>query len=194
MYVNHISATSKIEWLDGKLLSGGYDENWNPIQTTQRLMPITSEVRITQAITPQIMSFVSYQNRAFWDKGAEQMLLNSEFVRAQLKYNFTYDLSLGSFAEIGAKFSPELEKSRGEDEILKHKSSVIFAKGEFQTLKGLYLGGGYSQMPDRLNRYEGIVRAFITPVNEIFVNYIYTDDVEFDARTSYAGAGVRMMF
>lgn len=198
-FVGNLAASSKVEWLKGEQLSTDLDTLvWMDVQNTQRLMPVISELRYTHMITPSLTSFISYYNRAFYDKNAGQMLLNSDMLRMQVKYTLGYDLSAGTFVEVGTKLSPE--------DRIEQKNSVTFAKAEFQTLPRLYLGGGYSAMPDRLNRYEGVVRYYLSSWNEVFFNYIMYDDnyseddpydnsgVQISGDTKYAGVGIRMMF
>jgi len=183
----YLSAVSRIEWLTGKNLSLDLDTlTYTLVQNSQRLIPVTSDLRYTVMATPQLMGYLSYANRSFYDREGKEMLFNSQFLRASCKYTYNYDLSSASFTEIGGKYSPQ--------DNVKHRSSVLFAKSEMKVFKRLYLGAGVNHTPERLTRYEGIVRYFLMPWNEIFIDYIYTDDTELDSFTTYTSAGVRLMF
>jgi hypothetical protein len=183
----YLSANSRIEWLTGKHLSLDLDTlTYMHVQNSQRLLPVTSEMRYTVMATPQLMGYLSYANRSFYDRENREMLFNSQFLRASCKYTYNYDQSSASFTEIGGKYSPQ--------DIVKHQSSVLFAKSEMKVIKRLYLGAGINHTPERLTRYEGIIRYFLMPWNEIFIDYIYTDDIDLDNFTTYTSAGVRLMF
>lgn len=182
-----ISAQSRVEWLTGKQLSLDLNTTTYAVeQTPQRLIPVTSEFRYTVMPTQQIMGFVSYANRSFYDREGEEMLFNSHFLRTSGKYSFLYDASNASFVEIGTKYAPG-------DEI-KYKSSNYFARAEMKVIDKLYLGTGFNSMPERLTKYEGIARYYFSPWNEVFVNFIHTEDPEFNKVGNYTAVGVRMMF
>jgi hypothetical protein len=187
MPLGRISASSRIEWLEGDLLSMDLDTlTYMKKQNTQRLIPVSSDVRYTVMLNPQLMGYLSYANSSFYDTDQQEMLFNSQFVRCSGKYTWLYDGSNGSFTEIGAKYSPG-------DEV-KYKSSAVFARSEMKVINRLYLGAGFNYTPDRLTRYEGLIRYYFTPWNEVFIDNIYTDDPEFDKSKNFTSLGVRMMF
>lgn len=186
-YTRQLHGTTQIDWLKGDVLSLDLNtQTWMKEQNTQRLMPITHALRYSDMVTPQIIGFVSYENRSFYDKDNQQFLFNSHFLRCSAKYSFTYDLSNASFIEAGAKYAPSGE--------VEYKSSNYFTNGEFKVIDKLYLGAGFNAMPQRLTRYEAIARYYLTSWNEVFVDYIYTNDPEFDKSGNNIAAGVRMMF
>ncbi len=190
-YTNHIQGLTRIDWQKGDLYSietetlpPDYIEH--KFQTAEKLMPITHSLRYTKMVTPQILGFVSYENRSFYDKDQKQFLFNSQFLRGSCKYTFVYDLTEGSFAELGAKYAPS--------DVVKHKSSGYFGKGEFKVIDKLYLGAGFNSMPQRLTRYEAVARYYISPWNEVFVNFVHSEDPEYNKNNNNIAAGVRMMF
>jgi hypothetical protein len=137
-------------------------------------------------ITPNLAGFINYENRSFYDRENQSFLFNSQFLRGTVKYSLPYDKSLGSFVEFGGKFAPN-------DKVY-HKSSSLLAKSEMKVIDRVYMGGGVHLMPERQHRYEALARYFFTPVSEVFVDYIYTDDPEYDDLASYLALGVRLIF
>ncbi len=178
--MTHLAFQTRIDWRAAELLS------------EQRSIPISSEARISHLINPQLAAFLSYHDRAFYDRQAGQLLRNSSAWRTRVKYTLEYDASMGSFAAIGVKYSR------------RNQSTGYSANTELLTFPRLYLGGGIKYNPDRslflttesvsITSYEGIVRYFLLPTAELCLNYIYTDDGEFKKITRYAAAGIRMTF
>jgi hypothetical protein len=195
-YLHHLQGSATVQWLDGERYSiHKYltpDFLWVEEQTAERMIPLNYNLRYVQMVTQQLMGFVSYENRSFYDTSQQEFLFNSQFLRGSLKYTFTYDLSNASFVEIGGKYAPS--------EDLIYKSSNWMAKTEMKVWDKLYIGGGINSMPERLTRYEGVLRYFLSPWNEVFINYIYTDDPEAKKNffpssfTTYTSAGIRVMF
>jgi hypothetical protein len=193
--MHQIQGSAMIQWLDGDRYS--IDKriiDWIPYEfkSTERLIPLLYNFRYVQMVSQQLMGFINYDNRSFYDREQQEFLFNSHFLRGSLKYTLPYDLSNASFVEIGAKYAPS--------DVLIHKSSNWMAKTELKVVKNLYLGAGINSMTERLTRYEGIARYFFSPWSEIFVNYVYTDDPESETHfepanyTTYTAAGVRVMF
>jgi hypothetical protein len=176
-YAKHLQAQSRIDWRDSDVLAD---------QSSERLIPVTHDLRYQQMLTANLAGFVSYENRCFYDRGDSEMLFNSHFLRASCKYSLAYDLSNGSFVEMGGKLSP-----RGKVE---SKSSAIFTRGELMLLQRFYLGAGVNLMPERFARYSAGVHYHFTPLNELFLDYSYTDDLEFEDFSTYASAGLRVFF
>jgi len=189
-YSHYLQGMTRIDWQKGDQLS--IDEitlpDWTKIvfQSTERLMPITNSLRLTQMVTPQIMGFVSYENRSFYDTDHQEFLFNSHYLRGSGKYTIPFDATNASFIEIGAKYAPDKET--------KYNSSNYFAKSEVNVIDKLYLGAGFNSMPRRITKYEGIARYYITPWNEVFVNAIHSEDPEFNKTNNFISAGVRLMF
>jgi len=175
--IRHLEGQTGIQWRKSEFLSA---------LDGDRLIPVTNSLRYTQLVTPQLTGFISYENRCFYDRENQEMLFNSQFLRASGKYTFVYDLSHGSFLELGAKYS-----NRGN---VKYKSSAAFTHGEMKVIDRFYLGGGVNLMPKRLNRYQAVARYFISPWNEVFVDFTYIDDFEYNDLATHTSAGVRLMF
>jgi hypothetical protein len=185
--VGYLSASSRVEWYKGDRLS----IDFNPTtffyeQTSKRMIPVTSDMRYTVMASQQVMGYVSYVNRSFYDREAKEMLYNSQFLRGSCKYSFPYDASAASFVEVAAKYSPEKN--------FKNRSSMIFAKSEMKVFDRFYLGAGINHTELRVTRYEGVARFFLTPWNEIFVDYVYTNDIQNKNFSTYTSGGVRLLF
>jgi len=172
--IQHLDLQSGIDWLDSDAISA------------DRLIPITSRARYSRMLTPMLTGFASYEIRNFYDKENAEMLFNSQFLRASGKYTLGYDLSHGSFVELGGKLSPRGNVTR--------KSSAVFTHAEMKAMGRLYLGGGVNHMLDRYTHYEALARFFITPVSDVFIDYVYTDDLEYEDYTTYTAAGLRLVF
>jgi hypothetical protein len=172
--IRGIQAQSGIDWIDSDALA------------SDRLIPVTTNLRYHQMLNPQLTGFATYELRNFYDRENASMLLNSMFLRASGKYTLTYDYSHGSFVELGGKFAP-----RGN---VTHKSSAAFLRSELKVWGDLYLGGGVNHMPSRYTHYEALARYFVTPVSEVFVDYVYSDDIEYKDFTTYTSAGLRLNF
>jgi len=199
-YTSHLMGESRIEWLEGDLLSQDPSDTspTGKVQTAERLIPVTSQLRYNQLCSPRLTGFISAINRSFYDREQQTMLLNSNYLRGSLKYSFVYDLSLGSFVEAGGKLCPQDER--------KYQSSAYFLKTELKTLDKLYVGAGFNALPQRLTRYEGLVRWFFMPWNEAFVSYSYIQDADaqhiidqgwndlLHSQATQLTAGLRMMF
>lgn len=176
-HINHLQAQSKICWLDGDFFNS---------QAADRMIPITNALRYSQMFTPQLIGYASYENRSFYDREEQAMLFNSHFLRSSAKYSFAYDLSHASYCELGAKLSPHKKLIR--------KSTAIFTHAESKVIGRLYLGAGVNHLDERLNRYNGVIRYYITPVSELFIDYTYTDDDEYKEYTTFTSGGIRMVF
>lgn len=175
--VEHLTGQTSVEWRKSDYLESlGSD----------RLIPIYHNLRYSRMFTPDIVGFLNYENRSYFGREEQQFLFNSHFLRGSVKYTLPYDLTLGSFVELGGKYAPNDE--------LWHQSTGLLAKTEMKVIDNLYLGGGFQLMPERQNHYEALARYFFTPVSEVFVDYIYTDDPEYDDLAKYVAAGVRLMF
>jgi hypothetical protein len=175
--IQHLQAQSQVCWLDGEYFN---------TNATDRMIPITHAVRYAQMVTPQLMGYASYENRSFYDRAEQAWLLNSHFLRTSAKYTLDYDLAHASYIELGTKLSPHKKVTR--------KSSAIFTHAETKVIGKLYLGAGINHLDERLTRYNGVIRYFVTPVSEVFIDYTYTDDVEYKDYTTYTSGGIRMVF
>jgi len=172
--IQHIEAQTGIDWRESDAIA------------QDRLIPVTSKIRYTYMLDTQITGFVSYEARNFYDREGQALLFNSHYLRASGKYTFLYDLSHGSYMEIGGKAAPS--------EQVKYTSSAIFAQTDIKLTGRFYLGGGINHMIERYTNYEAKAHYFFTPVSEIFVDYIYTDDIEFNEFATYTSAGLRLLF
>jgi hypothetical protein len=172
--IQHLEMQSGIDWIDSDAISA------------DRLIPITSRARYSRMLTPSLTGFASYEIRNFYDQDKAEMLFNSQFLRASGKYTLGYDLSHGSFLELGGKLSPRGNVTR--------KSSALFTHAELRLVSRLYLGGGINHMPDRYTHYEALARYYLTPLSEVYIDYVYSDDTEHEDYTTYTAAGLRLVF
>ena len=172
--IQHLEMQSGIDWLESDAI------------TADRLIPITSRARYSRMLSPMLTGFASYEIRNFYDRENAEMLFNSQFLRLSGKYTPLYDLSNASYIELGGKLSPRGNVTR--------KSSALFTHAEMKVLGRFYLGGGISHMLDRYTHYEALARYFFTPVSEIHLGYVYSDDIEYKDYTTYTSAGLRLLF
>lgn len=188
---HNLQARAQIDWIKSDILSTESYINPDTFmpetrKVYDRLIPVTGSLRYSYMLNPQLMGYTSFENRLFYDTDQQEMLFNNMFVRTSGKYTFAYDPAHASFMELGAKYSPRMG--------MKHRSSALYTQTEMKAVNRFYMGGGVNHMIKRLTRYNGVIRYFITPWNEVFVDYTYTDDIEFKEFTTYTSAGVRVQF
>ena len=172
--LQHLEMQTGIDWIESDAIS------------EDRLIPVTSRARYSRTLTPQLTGFASYELRNFYDREAGEMLFNSQFLRASGKYSLLYDATHASFIELGGKLSPQDHVTR--------KSTALYGRSELKVLPRFYLGAGVNHMLDRYTHYEALARYFITPFSEVFLDYVYSDDLEYNEHTTYSSAGLRLVF
>jgi len=162
---SHLEASLQITNRDGAAIS---DEKRNLLQT---------RIRLQQQFSNDLRGWLLYVNNSCLAADARNIYLVSNYLRAQLQYTSPYDASAGSFACLGAKYSPE------------NKANAWFGEVEHKLVRGLYAGAGFNLQPERLNQYSGKLSYHFPGVNEVYLQYGFRDYQTGNRQTRYLSLG-----
>lgn len=138
------------------------------------------QMRIHKQLVYNLHGYLSYSNQTCSDTQLSELLLISNNLRGQLKYNLQYDPSSGSFVSIGAKYSPENEES------------AVFSETDLKLYNKIYFGTEVNWHPDRQIVYTGKLSYYFGGYDSLYLYSRQTKNSIDDWEYSYLGLGISL--
>lgn len=155
---------------------------WNQSDLIQHKNQIVTHARFKYRMGTNLNAFLSAYNHMVYQNDTHEFLLASNYLRAQLKYNFDYDLNAESYVLTGAKYSEE------------NYASAIFAEIKNHIWHQVYFSYGYQYKQVVINTHTIQLMWYFMPYSHIYYSYQMVNDNDFYSKYNTMNIGMLWSF
>lgn len=143
---------------------------------------LTQYIAYQHRFNHNINAFLTYYNRSVYDSSNKEFLLISNYLRAQAKYAFNYDLNAESYIILGAKYSEE------------NDANAFFSTLNMLTLSDIYLSCHAQYYQDKSIQTQFKVLWYFLPQSYYYTAFEIMNDKTTESKTNLWSAGAVLHF
>lgn len=140
----------------------------------QRRNQLQAQLRVQYQLLPSLSGYLGYIHTSFLDAEAKAIYFNSNYLRGQVMWNYSSDLSNLGYLTLGAAANHLL----GED---------YYAAGSYRIIPRLYVKARIDVLSKHDPRYRSGLSWYFTPVSEINLEYRHRGKDWLFAGSDYLG-------